>query len=86
MSFAFDTSKRKVSLGGRSKLAESREQLLQRTQAERAKRAQERLEQKSAISIQVACSAVSNDTGGHQYHDENLSPTIAKCFAGSMAQ
>lgn len=53
MSFALDTNKRKVSLGGRSRVAESREQLLKRSQEERERRALERLQAKSILIIQA---------------------------------
>lgn len=53
MNFSFESSKRKVSLGGRSRIAESREEVLKRTHLERQKRAQERLEHKSALQIQA---------------------------------
>ena len=47
--------RRKVQLGGRSRLEESRDQVLQRTQAERERRRVQRLEAKSATLIQVLC-------------------------------
>ena len=54
MSLNFASSnKKKISLGGRSKLQESREQILQRSQAEREKRARQREEQKAAITFQA---------------------------------
>ena len=53
MSLNFASNKKKISLGGRSKLQESREQILQRSQAEREKRARQRAEQKAVLLLQV---------------------------------
>ena len=53
MNFRTESNKRKVSLGGKSRVAETREEVLRRTHAEREKRARERLELKSALLIQV---------------------------------
>ena len=54
MSLNFVSSnKKKISLGGRSKLQESREQILLRSQAEREKRARQRAEQKAAVTLQA---------------------------------
>jgi len=47
------TSRRKVALGGRSRQEESREEVLQRTRADRERRKQQKLEQKSATYIQA---------------------------------
>lgn len=46
-------NKKKISLGGRSKLEESREQILQRSQAERERRSRQRAEQKAAVVFQA---------------------------------
>lgn len=54
MSLIFDTNKRKISLGGKSKATESREEFLRKSQAERERRAQERKELKSAKHIQAS--------------------------------
>lgn len=53
MLFTGNTTQRKVDLRGKSRGEETREQVLQRTRAEREKRARAKLEQKSATTIQV---------------------------------
>jgi hypothetical protein len=47
------SQQRKVALGGRSRGEETREQVLERTRAEREKRSRNKLETKSALAIQT---------------------------------
>lgn len=54
MFFSGSTQQRKVSLGGRSRGEETREQTLERTRAEREKRQRSKLENKSAVIIASA--------------------------------
>lgn len=56
----------KVDLRGRSKVAESREQVLERTRIEREQRRQHRLEMQSATCIQVC--QVSRVSIVHEVH------------------
>ena len=51
--FSGDSRDRAVSLGGRSKNAESRQELLQKTQEERRKRQQRKQRENAVIKIQV---------------------------------
>lgn len=52
MFFSGTTQQKKVSLGGRSRGEETREQTLERTRAEREKRQRNKLQTKSALLIQ----------------------------------
>lgn len=52
------TRSKKVSLGGRSRAAETREEVLERTRLEREKRAKLKLDNKSATVIQVLLGTV----------------------------
>jgi hypothetical protein len=52
-SFSGSSRQKKVALGGRSKVEETRDQVVERTKLEREQRRQQKLEQRSATAIQV---------------------------------